>query len=79
MNDRKPPSKVLSISRDVVTDEDHQMAVTLQAASLQARNAELQYLGIIRQRLANGAVDAGRRWYYDAELGIVRRRDKATG
>ena len=55
------------------------MAVMLQSASLQARNAELQYLGIIRQRLENGAVDAGRRWYYDTELGIVRRRDKATG
>lgn len=77
--DRKPPVKVLSISRDVVTDADHAEAVELQAASLQARNAETRFLARLRQRLENGAVDAGKKWFFDAKLGIVRRRDKAIG
>ena len=79
MPERKLPKRVLSISRDAITDEEFSIAVELQAASLQARNAELRYLERIRQRLKDGALDAGRRWYYDRELGIVRRRDKATG
>jgi len=37
---------------------------------------EGEYLDQIRRRLARGAVDGGQRYFYDVNLGIVRRREQ---
>lgn len=80
---RKPPVKVFSIvtqpTNDVITDADYARAVELQAMSLEARNAEMRFLRKLTDRLERGAFDGGRKWFFDRKLGIVRRRDKATG
>jgi len=78
-NTRKPAGKVMSISGDRITDADYEAAAELQAHTLRAQQVERACLDRLKQRLAGGAVDAGRKYYLDVELGIVRRRDKAAG
>ena len=75
---RKPP-RVESIRgefcADVVTDDDYALAVQAQSAVLRAQGIERKLLGRLRTRLSLGARDSGQRYYFDADLGIVRRRD----
>lgn len=78
---RKPPSKVRNISGrdfnlDEVTDADYERVVDLQAATLKAQKAERQELLALRERLREGALDQGKRYFFDHELGIVRRRER---
>lgn len=80
---RKPPRRVLSIrgeSRlDVVTDVDYHKAVEAQDAVLFAQGVERKILGRLRTQLSNGASDRGRKYYFDPERGIVRRRESRPG
>lgn len=78
-NTRKPVGKVMSISGDRITDADYEAAAELQAHTLRAQQVERACLDQLKARIQCGAVDAGRKYYLDAELGIVRRKDKATG
>lgn len=75
---RKPPVSVTDIrsAREVVTDADYQLAVDAQRTVLLAQGAERKALGRIRSALARGARDGGRKYYFDEELGIVRRRER---
>lgn len=78
---RKPPAKVHSIDGrhaplDVITDADHMEAVKAQALVLKAQKVQDAVLDRIRARLANGATDRGKRYFYDDELAISRRRDQ---
>jgi hypothetical protein len=77
---RKPPASVRTIDgktpeRDTVTDDDYAEAVAAQDATLFAAGNERKILGRIRSRLVMGARDAGRKYYFDEERGIVRRRE----
>lgn len=82
---RKPPKRVLSINgnlpeRDLVTDTDYQKAIDAQDAELFAEANTRKILGTIRRRLQEGATDGGRKYYFDEERGIVRRRmNQETG
>lgn len=75
----KRPGKVISITRDIVTDEDYEAASELQAMTLRARRAEIAHLERLKQRLDEGALDTSKDWYFDVELGIVRRRNRRAG
>lgn len=59
---------------DVVTDEDYSTAVAAQDAVLFAQGEERKLLGRIRVRLERGAQDAGERYFFDRDRGIVRRK-----
>lgn len=77
---RKPPAKVRTITgetpeADAITDDDYQRAVDAQDNTLFAQGLERKILGQIRTRLVMGARDAGTRYYFDAQRGIVRRRE----
>lgn len=63
-------------SDDVVTDAEYAEAVAAQDAVLFAQGAERKILGRIRARLLAGAADAGERYYFDDDRGIVRRREQ---
>jgi hypothetical protein len=55
-------------------------AVDLQDAVLFAAGRERRCLGRLRVRLERGAVDRGKKYYFDLERGIVRRKEnKETG
>lgn len=79
---RKPPANVLSVAGtfepDRLTDEDYEHAVDLQAGTLKAQKAEREALLQIRERLRAGALDSGVKYFFDFELGIVRRRGRGT-
>src|ERR1051325_9747847 len=81
---RKPPSRVLNMAGgtlepDVITDQDYVAAIAAQDAVLFAQGEERRILGKLRVRLERGATDAGVKYYFDAERGIVRRREKQRG
>lgn len=78
-NERRPMGKVMSISVDYLTDADYATAAELQAHTLRAQQVERAFLEGLKQRLEHGALDKGQKYYFDRDLGIVRRRDKATG
>ena len=59
-----------------MTDEDYQQAIDAQDATLFSQGAERKILGRIRRRLADGARDAGVRYYFDDARGIVRRKEE---
>jgi hypothetical protein len=82
---RKPPTPVKTIDGkslpdDRLTDDDYQEAIDAQDAVLFAQGVERKILGRIRSRLVSrlvlGARDAGVKYYFDENRGIVRRREK---
>lgn len=80
---RKPMRKVLSIKGmhepDVVRDEDLEVVAELQAQAWKAEKAAQRATEALRARILTGArVDADR-FYWDAELGMVRSRKERTG
>ena len=76
---RKPAGSVRAIrgefKLDEVADADYEVAVEAQTAVLRAQGVERRILGKLRARLKEGAKDLGQRYYFDFDLGIVRRRE----
>lgn len=60
---------------DVITEEDYLKAIQAQDAVLYAQGRERSVLGKLRVRIERGAIDGGKRYYFDLERGIVRRRE----
>lgn len=80
----KSPARVLNmdgsaLGPDVITDAEYLECIAAQDAVLFAQGHERKLLGRLRVRLERGAHDAGVRYYFDSDRGIVRRREKGTG
>lgn len=78
--ERKQPAPVRSIKGerpdlDTVTDKDYREAVEAQDLTLLAQANERRLLERIRDRLLVGAKDGGKRYYFDGDRCIVRRRE----
>lgn len=78
---RKPPERVRSIKgerldRVTLTDADYLEALKAQRETLLAQGAEREILERLRSMLLSGAKDGGIKYYFDEELGIVRRRER---
>lgn len=81
---RKPPGKVLTIDGvpavpDIITDADYLEAITAQDAVLFAQEHEHKLLNRLRARLDHGAEDCAVKYFFDADRGIVRRRNQKVG
>lgn len=66
------------LAPDVITEEDYAAAVAAQDAVLFAQGQERRILGKLRVRLERGARDAGVKYYFDLQRGIVRRRENES-
>ncbi len=64
----------LALGPDIITDEDYEEAILAQDNVLYAQGHERKLLGRLRVRLERGAIDQGKKYYFDLERGIVRRR-----
>lgn len=67
------------VGPDLITDADYAEGIAAQDAVLIAQGVERRILGKLRVRLERGAVDGGKRYYFDRDRGIVRRREQETG
>lgn len=67
------------LAREKVTDSDYADAVAAQDAVLFAQGNERRILGKLRAKLDRGATDAGEKFYFDKDRGIVRRRERKEG
>jgi hypothetical protein len=77
---RKKPARVRSMDGrpfedDVITEFEYEVALQAQEIVLLAEGQARRILGRIRVRLERGAQEASARYYFDARLGIVRRRE----
>ena len=80
---RKPPIKVYSIQGkpepEIVEDEDLEVVAELQAEAWRADKKAQKATEILRARILAGARIESSRFYWDAELGMVRSRKERTG
>jgi hypothetical protein len=82
MPPRKPPAKVLSLltgsplEPDVITEADLREAVIAQDNVLYAQGYERRVLGKLRVRIERGAAQSSKKYYFDLDRGIVRRRER---
>ncbi len=61
---------------DEITDTDYTEALRRQRITLLAAGEERRVLGKLRVRIERGAVEQSARYYFDRDLGIVRRREQ---
>lgn len=68
-----------ALTRDTISEEELARVAELQAAAWSAHTMASQAAAALERRIFHGAKVESGRWRWDAELRMVRTRDKASG